>query len=414
MVLCTPIERQSVKSDSSVHSFTRNVEQNQPTPVQWEQSRNAYQQMLLTELVDFSVIQRRLNYCNKLLNEHKASIHLSFIDAFEQMSLKVKSELQDVSDKFKVQVQQHIAQERNVEINLPLQERIKKASIYFTEKTESIIHQVLNGLAIDIDNKTVRKSVTEAIGRLKEETSVKLACLKVCQSGFVVRKYLETRAKSAIEKPEPKSGKKTSEEQIPSQLKHFKLYNVLKEWRKEKADKMNVPIYMVLPQKTLMDVVSFLPVTSKALLEIKGFGKKRVQQIGEELIEMISGYCKENGIDAHEVDEPVIEIQKPKKQDTKLLTYELYKAGKTIEEICAERDMAVSTIESHLAHFVGTGELDIAQFVDQEKIALISNYFAGAENNFLGPAKAALGDNVSYGELKMVLEHLEFKGKDKS
>jgi len=173
---------------------------------------------------------------------------------------------------------------------------------------------------------------------------------------------------------------------------------------------------MVMPQKTLMDVIYFMPDTVSALLEIKGFGKKKVKKYGEEIISIIKEYCHENGIEispeqlgstgnTKDNDKP----EKPKKPDTKLISFELFKAGKKVAEIAAERDMAVTTIESHLAHFIGTGELDVHQFVTDEKIALISNYFANTDTNNLGPAKAALGDEVSYRELRFVLKYMEYQ-----
>jgi hypothetical protein len=73
--------------------------------------------------------------------------------------------------------------------------------------------------------------------------------------------------------------------------------------------------------------------------------------------------------------------------------------------------MAASTIEGHLAHYVGTGELDINLLLTPDKIKLISTYFSNTQSKSLGDAKAALGDKVTYSELRFVLKYMEFTGK---
>ena len=75
-------------------------------------------------------------------------------------------------------------------------------------------------------------------------------------------------------------------------------------------------------------------------------------------------------------------------------------------EIAEARGMAPTTIEAHLAHFVAKGELDVSLFLPEGKLKKIKEYFKKAETNNLGPAKAALGDDFSYGDLRFGLNHL--------
>ncbi len=90
----------------------------------------------------------------------------------------------------------------------------------------------------------------------------------------------------------------------------------------------------------------------------------------------------------------------------------MYKSGKTIAEIAVERGFAQSTIESHLAHYVELGELDVKQFLSEEKLSKIVAYFKSVENKGFGEAKTFFGDEVSYSELRMGMSYLEhLKGK---
>jgi uncharacterized protein YpbB len=143
-------------------------------------------------------------------------------------------------------------------------------------------------------------------------------------------------------------------------------------------------------------------------------GKKKLEQYGNELLLIIQDYCRE-----HHLESPSPEVFTPKapaariKKDTKLITYNLFKAGKSLPLIARERDMAISTIEGHLAHYVGSGELSVSEFASPDKIALITRYFRNREDYSISPAKEALGTLVSWSDLRFVTKHLEYLKKQK-
>ena len=71
--------------------------------------------------------------------------------------------------------------------------------------------------------------------------------------------------------------------------------------------------------------------SEKELLKISGMGKIRVQKYGEEIIELIEEYCRENGINKHN------EQKREHKKPTKQISFELFKSGLSIKEIAKER-----------------------------------------------------------------------------
>jgi ATP-dependent DNA helicase RecQ len=145
---------------------------------------------------------------------------------------------------------------------------------------------------------------------------------------------------------------------------------------------------------------------------VKGFGKKKAETFGDEILEIIKDYCTDHNIEINVMDEKPEKAKKPakpakkEKEDTRKISYDLFMQGKTIEEIAIERGYTSNTIEGHLALYVQQGKLNINQLVSPEKISLISDFFLKSGSAMLSPAKEALGDSVSYGELKLVLAHL--------
>ena len=71
------------------------------------------------------------------------------------------------------------------------------------------------------------------------------------------------------------------------------------------------------------------------------------------------------------------QLPKPKRQkgDTKKLSLELFKAGKSIEDIAEERNLNQNTIFGHLASFIPTGEIAVTDLITEEHYSeLKENY----------------------------------------
>jgi superfamily II DNA helicase RecQ len=68
------------------------------------------------------------------------------------------------------------------------------------------------------------------------------------------------------------------------------LYARLREWRKGKAQENGVPVYIVATNTELKQLVVQSPYTIEALKNIKGFGKKKIERYGKEIISLIKKF----------------------------------------------------------------------------------------------------------------------------
>lgn len=412
LVLSSKLTPHSIKSDKVISNVTRDIEENPPSQQQLNDSKATFQHELLFELFDFASTYRRCEQLLKVVLENLPSLEKSAFETFDRMKTAVKADMVDVAEKFRTQVQQLIAQNPDAEKNISLQERIKKASDYFIEKISNLVFKTLDEANLETDNKAVRKLLGESVDNLKADIKLKLACLNSCRGGFELKRFLNDRALASIEQPEKAKKVKPVEDYSPKGLEHPKLYSTLRSWRDDKSEELEVPTFMILPYKSMILLIRQLPTNLTQLKKVKGLGAKKVKQFGYEITEIIKAYCIENGM---QVEEPEIEIpkpQKPAKGSTYQKSLELAKQGKSIPEIAAERSMAVSTIEGHLARYIGSGELDVYQFVEREKVERISDHFSQNQNLSLGFAKEVLGDDVSYSEIRFVLKHMEFQRKE--
>jgi hypothetical protein len=89
--------------------------------------------------------------------------------------------------------------------------------------------------------------------------------------------------------------------------------------------------------------------------------------------------------------------------ESKKISLQFFKEGKSIEEIAAMRNMAKSTIEGHLAEFIPTGEIDITQLVNKDKLDIILKEVTQNPTATSSMHKEKLGDGYSYAEIKAAI-----------
>ncbi|HET9824991.1 MAG TPA: helix-turn-helix domain-containing protein [Chitinophagaceae bacterium] len=78
---------------------------------------------------------------------------------------------------------------------------------------------------------------------------------------------------------------------------------------------------------------------------------------------------------------------------------------KSIAEIAAERSLAFSTIEGHLAGFVSTGEINVPEMVDQSRLEKISEALEKNPALTASELRQQLGEDYSYAQIKAVISY---------
>jgi len=281
------------------------------------------------------------------------------------------------------------------EENEKIQERFQKAIDYFKLQSAEYIQQPLDAMTFSSDNKAVKKEFKKQFDTLFERMTVKQYVLKNLTK-FGVQEYLKIRSDAVLQETEAPKKKRL----VPKGDSALAVR--LRELRDDIATAENIPHFQVFTQEALYGICEALPRTAAQLKKVKGMGKIRVRKYGEEIIEVVESYCKEKGLE--DKNESIVEVdKKPSHQ----ISLELFKQGLSIQEIAKERNLTKSTIESHLAKYIPSGDIDILELIPLKRYQQLVKEIESIEFSSLKELKTSLDDSYSYMEIKMTLSSLE-------
>lgn len=402
LVLSSKISESAIICDREVTDFNEENRKNPPDEKTLNESVHLYQRELLEELFNFRQVNYQFRKLNDVLQDKDNRYSGSLGETVSALNKTVLPELLRVSETFTKQIGQILRENPDAEHNTALAERLKKAAAYFTEFIREKIENSLDEAGFDTDNQAVEKAVKERLKNIREMWHVKTECLSSIANGFNTKEYLETRAKALLETPKKS---KTKLETKSAETRYPALYERLKAWRKGIAEAEEIAIYRVLPNKSLEEIANRLPASEGQMLKVNGIGKKKAKLYSADLIEIVETFCAEQNLEADRSTPPP-KKKKVKKKPNKVISFELYQSGKSIEEIAEAQGFVISTILNHLSDYVATGEIDIKELVPEEKLKQITEYFRQNPESSLRDAKDALPETVDWGDLKMVRAYL--------
>jgi ATP-dependent DNA helicase RecQ len=195
------------------------------------------------------------------------------------------------------------------------------------------------------------------------------------------------------------------------------LLRMLKGLRLEMADMEHVPAYAIAGDNTLVELATYLPLSFDDLKNISGFGDYKIGKYGAQFLGLIKQFVSENQLEskmhfkkqkpkkATPRKEP---SEKPKVSPTMQASLTLFLDGNSIADVAEQRGLSVSTVENHLAIFVASGELEITRLVAKDKLSKLMEVIkASGQTMALKPVKDLLGDEYSYGEVRMGMEYFK-------
>lgn len=401
LVLSSKITPHCSFNNNDIDTFNEQIPSTQSLEENLSIAKKQFYIENLFELFDFSGLRNYVNDLDSIFVTNLNKLYPQETKLFTDITKDLNTNIISVVERFNSQISKILSDNNCNLSDTLLNERINKACNYFIPYLKDINNKVLPLISLEIENKETEKTYKKAGDNFIETLDIKIATLEASLPYFDVEKYIKAKNNTILNK-----GKKAKKEiktvTIPVGDTHTaELIEILKNWRSERAYELEKPAFFVLTQNTLLEIAKNIPQTKEELLNISGFGKKKYEDFGAEILEITTEFCSAYKIERQQ-KEITIEEKSEKKVSTYSATLELFRQGKNIEEIASERGLSQSTIEGHLAKLVGTGDIDIYKIVNTDDLDILIPYFTENKDIPLKDAFEHFETKYSYGMLRFV------------
>jgi ATP-dependent DNA helicase RecQ len=175
------------------------------------------------------------------------------------------------------------------------------------------------------------------------------------------------------------------------------LREYFREWRRATAKARRVPAYVVMHDTSLEELCRIRPASRTELLHVPGFGERKVELYGDEILEAFRRFREGERATEH----------KEKKIKPRDETIALLAEGRTFAEIAQIRGRQLGTVVALVADLVEQGDLEFQlEWVEEGKRAKIEAAAAKLGLDRLRTLKEALSDEVTFDEIRLVVANL--------
>lgn len=182
------------------------------------------------------------------------------------------------------------------------------------------------------------------------------------------------------------------------------LFTMLKQLRRQMAQKLDVPGYVIFQDPSLEQMATMYPITTEELQQIQGVGAGKAKRYGKEFLDLIKQYCEENGIERPEelrvrtvAKKSIIKVKIIQSIDKQLALDDIAETlGLSFDELLDEVEAIVySGTKLNINYF-------IEEVIDDDHVDDIYDYFSESETDSLEAAINELGDEYSEDEIRLI------------
>jgi ATP-dependent DNA helicase RecQ len=178
----------------------------------------------------------------------------------------------------------------------------------------------------------------------------------------------------------------------------LELKEYLREWRRKAATDKGLPAFVVLHDSALVDVCLAKPSTLQELRRISGFGDKRLEMYGKQILDALRRFRQGE----RATNNGKLKVSSPAKETLRLL-----EEGRTFEEIAQIRARTLRAIVSLVAGLIERGEATFQpNWLAPERYTQIAAACRQLGMDRLKPLKEALPPEIPYEEIRLVIAHL--------
>ena len=163
----------------------------------------------------------------------------------------------------------------------------------------------------------------------------------------------------------------------------LQLMSILKKLRKQIANKLNLPPYIIFQDPSLEDMTLKYPITIDEMANIHGVGEGKANKYGKEFVDVISKYIQENNITRF--DDFVVKTA-GSNSAIKLYIIQSIDRKLSFEDIASSKGLEMNELIKEMESIIYSGtKLDISycidDILDEDQQSEINDYFMEAKSD---------------------------------
>ncbi len=182
------------------------------------------------------------------------------------------------------------------------------------------------------------------------------------------------------------------------------LYQMLVDLRKRMSKELDIPPYVIFQDQSLEAMATFYPQTTEELQNIPGVGAGKAKRYGNDFCKLIRRHCEENDIESAEG----VRIRTiPNKSKIKLNIIRSIDLKVALDDIAMTNGIEFDELLDEIEAIVWSGtkiniDYFIDDYLDEDQVADIYQYFKESETDNLDDAIDELGADYTEEEIRLV------------
>lgn len=372
IVLATPITSDVVMVDTRVTDYvSHQADEALRSIARLPAIKEEYYRMLAIELFTFASVCQCEERLARFLGEHCRRTYPHIVEQHQEVTTQLRSQVIEVADKWLSLLRYMPSEQLHSEA---VMERIKRSSQYFHDTLLTLLEPVFEKItSVVLTAKAAALKFKELVTDLFQTAKSAIMLLEaIAERGFSIATYLDCKQRAMAEATRDPSVRPRKKQKDKARLS--------KSSTSSQSDKSS--------RKTSRDQES-----------------KRASGASSQAAKSSSTHA------ASPADESSDSSDKSKKKSpvnaTWMKTYRMFADGLSPESIAERRQLAVSTVWSHLSICISRKMIDIHDLLDDDIIDSVTAAVADSDlPPMLTAIHQALNGRVGYNEIRAVLCHL--------
>ncbi|HKB35394.1 MAG TPA: RecQ family ATP-dependent DNA helicase [Gemmataceae bacterium] len=284
------------------------------------------------------------------------------------------------------------------------------------------------GLLRGIDETDVREWIYQLIGQgVLVQTDDEYPKLRLNAASWeVMRGKRQVRLVQLVPRKKGEKAQKSKAAEVSWEGVDPELFEELRVLRHRLATEEQVPPYRIFGDNVLRELGRLRPSTPERMRLISGVGDFKLRQYGDKFLGIIRAYCTRKGLAQDATPAPVgnrnpkpeipnpesqipnVDEAPPKLSPRQQTAFALFRDGTVVEDVMHQLNLSRTTIVDYLTLFIRQERpASISHWITNDLYQRIAAAARQVGTERLKPIFLALGEKVSYDDIRLVVAHLQ-------